>query len=249
MPAGLFNKAYLTRSFERAETLVGRIEARGPASRPGRGIPEAGDLPIGEGRTLEASVLFLDISAFSSRGSDRAHEQEAMLIALTLFFGEMIRVVEDHGGRVEKNTGDGLMAYFAGEGLGAPPPQQVALEAALTMFAAATRVVNPRICGLGLAPFQFRVCLDHGTITIAEIGAARRFRGIVAIGNTANIAAKMLAKAGPGELLVGERVISGLPQEWLQFLKDPTPTGWFWTATRQPYFAWRYDARWTWPAS
>lgn len=249
MPAGLFTKAYLTRKFEHAETLLRRIEARGPASRPGRRIPEAGDLPIGEGRTLEATVLFLDISGFSRRGSDRARDQEAMLIALTLFFGEMIRIVEDYGGRVEKNTGDGLMAYFAGEGLGAPPPQQVALEAALTIFAAAAWVINPRIRDLGLAPFEFRVCLDHGTITIAEIGAARRFRGIVAIGNSANIAAKMLTRARPGELLVGERVRPGLPQDWLQFLKDPTPTGWSWTATGRPYLAWRYAARWTWPAS
>ena len=32
---------------------------------------------------------------------------------LSLFFSEMIRVVGDYGGTVEKNTGDGIMAYFA----------------------------------------------------------------------------------------------------------------------------------------
>jgi len=35
-----------------------------------------------------------------------------MLRVLNLFFTEMIRIVEDYGGAVEKNTGDGLMAYF-----------------------------------------------------------------------------------------------------------------------------------------
>ena len=72
MPAGLYGKAYLSRQVERSETLLERLRARGPAARLGRGIPEAGDLPIDEGRTLEATVLFLDISGFSTRGSDRA---------------------------------------------------------------------------------------------------------------------------------------------------------------------------------
>lgn len=245
MPAGLFGKAYQERQIERSEALLNRLRTRGPAARQGRQIPEAGDLPIGEGRTLTGTVLFLDISGFSGRGSDDARDQEAMLIALTLVFGEMIRVVEDHGGRVEKNTGDGLMAYFAGEGLVALPPEQVALEAALTMFSAAEHVIDPQLERLGLAPFRFRVCLDHGPITVAEIGAARRFRGIVAIGNTANIAAKMLAKAGSGELLIGERVASGLPREWWRFVRDPIETGWFYTASNRPYLAWRYLGRWT----
>ena len=121
-----------------------------------------------------------------------------MLAALSLFFAETIRVVQDHGGRVEKNTGDGLMAYFAPEGPGAPLPQRAALEAALTLFAAADRVIDPQLWRLGLAPFPFRVCLDHGAITVAEIGAARRFQGIVSIDIAADIAAKMLAEAGPG---------------------------------------------------
>ncbi len=244
MPAGLFNKTYQASQLERTEALLRRLRARGPAPRLGRQIPEAGDLPIGEGRTLPATVLFLDISGFSDRGSDEASDQAAMLVALTLFFGEMIRIVEDHGGRVEKNTGDGLMAYFAWEGLGAPPPQRVALEAALTMFSAAERVINPQLAYLGIAAFWFRVCLDHGPITVAEIGAARRFRGIVAIGNTANIAAKMLARAGPGELLIGERVASGLPQEWHRFVRDPVEMNWSYTASGEPYLAWRFTARW-----
>lgn len=34
-----------------------------------------------------------------------------MLSALNLFFTEMMKIAEDYGG-VEKNTRDGLMAYF-----------------------------------------------------------------------------------------------------------------------------------------
>ena len=35
-----------------------------------------------------------------------------LLAALNLFFSELVKVAEDYGGTVEKNTGDGLMAYF-----------------------------------------------------------------------------------------------------------------------------------------
>jgi adenylate cyclase len=35
-----------------------------------------------------------------------------MLRVLNLYFSEMIKIAEEYGGTVEKNTGDGLMAYF-----------------------------------------------------------------------------------------------------------------------------------------
>lgn len=237
-------RSYRKKQYDRVQTLIEGLDARDYAVRPGRVIPEAGDLPIGEGRTLEATVLFLDISGFSALGSDDAKDQEVMLRALAIFFCEMIRIVQDHGGIVEKNTGDGLMAYFSQGGLGTRSPQVMALEVALTMFDAAEHILGPEMIRIGLEPFQFRVCLDHGTITVAEIGAARRFRSIVAIGNTANIAAKMLARAKPGQLLIGERVAQELPQEWQHFVQGRIETGWVYPATNRLYLARVYVGRW-----
>lgn len=194
--------------------------------------------------------MFLDICKFSSRPSWTETEQENLLQILSLFFTEMIRIVQDYGGTVEKNTGDGLMAYFmktAGDAISA---QQRAVAAAITMFAAAEQIINPIIVSSSLQPVDFRVCLDHGPITVAQVGAARGFNGIVAIGATANIACKMLSHADPNTILVGSKCVLGLPFDWqtrFTALKT-TDTGWLHTDTGRPYAFWQYNGRWNIPA-
>ena len=69
---------------------------------------------------MNATIKFTDISGFSLRNSISTEEQEMMLRVLNLYFTEMIRIVNDYGGSVEKNTGDGLMAYFEPGPIGTP---------------------------------------------------------------------------------------------------------------------------------
>jgi class 3 adenylate cyclase len=97
---------------------------------------------------------------------------------------------------------------------------------------------------VGVGRLPFRICLDHGPITVAEVGAARSFRGIVAIGSTANIASKMLALAGEDTILIGRSVLDGLPPQWAAHVSDVQETGFSYTATGAPYPCYRYDGRW-----
>jgi adenylate cyclase len=163
----------------------------------GRVIPENEDLVLGDARRLPMAVMFLDISGFSQRPSDDEAEQALLARVLNLFFTEMIRIAEDYGGTVEKNTGDGLMAYFEDAG-GQPPEGGVkrAVSCALTMFEAGTYLINPVLISAGVTELQFRIAIDYGQVTIARLGAARRFNAVVAIGSPANVAAKMLARLG-----------------------------------------------------
>jgi adenylate cyclase len=89
--------------------------AAAPALQSGRVVPEDDDLAIGQGKRLAMAILFLYISGFSKRRSESKEEQGMILKILNLFFTEMIRIAEEYGGTVEKNTGDGLMAYFEDE--------------------------------------------------------------------------------------------------------------------------------------
>src|SRR5262249_15618490 len=151
---------------------------------------------------------------------------------------EMTKVAEDYGGTVEKNTGDGLMAYFE-DGGGTPPgtgPQR-AVSSALTMFAANEHLVKPILQASSIEPIQFRISIDYGWVTVAKLGAPRRFNAYVAIGTTANFAAKMLQHAEPGELVIGDAVRNGLPPTWqvLWTKLKPEPSGWIYTATQLPY--------------
>lgn len=212
-----------------------KIVARGKALAAGRVIPEDGDLPIGTGRRLKATVLFLDICAFSKRAAEDAWDQEVMLRVITFFIGEMVKIVEDHDGTVEKNTGDGLMAYF-GDGAAETNGCQRAVACALTMFHAAEQFLNPEIRASGI---------DHGYITIAQVGRARGFGSIVAIGTTANIACKMLAAADDNEILIGEDVVGQLPEDWRPYATIKLEeTGWVRRMGKQPYRFYHYNSRW-----
>lgn len=221
-----------------------RIYAKPQMVFGGRVIPNPADLPIGHGRRLQAAVLFLDICGFTQRASETAAEQEAQVRILSLFFSEMIRVIGDYGGIVEKNTGDGLMAYFA-QSAGPGDPRQRAAASAMTMFHAASNFINPIIVHSGLDEIRFRICIDYGWITVARLGAAQRFNHIVAVGASANRTSKMLQHAGANEILIGDAILDGLPMNWRQGHVVPKvhDTGWQY-ADGTPYVFWLFDGRW-----
>ena len=131
---------------------------RGPLIALGRVVPNHDDLPIGNARRLEnITVLFLDICNFSRMNSETAAEQENVHRVLDLFMAEMLGVVQSHGGEFEKNTGDGFMAYFAGN---LEDATRIAVDAAITMHCYNDRVVSPGLKANGLPEVQFRIGID-----------------------------------------------------------------------------------------
>ena len=242
--------AYYRAQIGRVVTTLNRIVKRPNPLALGHAVPDADDIAIHDGRRLEATVMFLDICKFSNRPCESVEEQATTVQILSLFFTEMIRIIQDHGGIVEKNTGDGLMAYFARNDVPDVSIQQRALSCALTMFSAAENLVNPLLQRSNIPRVDFRVCLDHGFITVAKVGAARGFNGIVAVGTTANIASKMLKVAGANTILLGNEMLSGLPAEWVRrFVQLETlDSGWTYRQSQNAYAFWRYVGRWKVPA-
>lgn len=236
-------RTYFERQTSRTVASIAKIVELDLANN-GRVVPNIEDLSIYDGRRLTATVLFLDICDFSKRHSSTPEQQLLLLQVLSLFFTEMIHVIEDYGGTVEKNTGDGLMAYFVQDETGSP--QQRGIACAMTMFKAAEKLINPLLQRSNIANLNFRVCLDHGPITVAKVGAARRFNGMVAIGATANCACKMLRYADPNSILLGTAVLDGLPLSWQQaHVRLKTfDTGWVWGPEEFPYAFWEFDGRW-----
>lgn len=222
-----------------------KIADRDEAVRAGRVVPDHADLPIGTGRRVKAAVLFIDICSFTNRPSNTAEEQEDLLRALSIFFSEMFRIVKDYDGVVEKNTGDGLMAYFAdsADGKGA----ERAVACAMTMMNSNVEL-TPYVSKTA-DPFEFRVAIDYGPITVAQIGAPKLFGSIVAIGITANIASKMLRFAKANQIVIGEEVALELSDAWLGFCKQvEVSTGFVYLSTQQNYSFYLFDALWKEPA-
>jgi len=240
-------RSYWDAQIERVERLRAKIATRA-STAAGRVVPEDDDLEIGSGRRLPLTVMFIDISKFSHRTSTTANEQELMLRVLNLFFTEMIRIIEEYGGTVEKNTGDGLMAYFENKADDAGGESaKRAVACALTMTAANEHLVSPVLRATGVPPLEFRVTMDHGHLTIARLGAPQRFNANVAIGNTANFASKMLSLVKAGEIGIGANARNRLPLAWqTQWTQlSPVSTGWNYGDTTTPYPLYIYTGRWS----
>ena len=240
-------KTYWDEQVARVIEVRDKIIAREDSVAKGRVVPEDDELTIGTGRRLDMAVMFLDVCSFSGRPSEMPAEQEMMLKVLNLFFTEMVKIAEEYGGVVEKNTGDGLMAYF-NDNDGIPPETgcKRAVACALTMMRANALLINPILQASGVEPLKFRIGIDHGQVTVAQIGAARRFGSLVAIGTTANVACKMLNFADPDEIIIGETVSQRLPSSWHQWCTlKKSDTGWIFRGTQQPYRFFSYTGRWT----
>lgn len=239
-------QAYWEAQKQRVESLRAKISQR-PSIGDGRVVPIDNDLSIGDGRRLSMAVMFIDICGFSSRPMETTEEQDLMLRILNLYFTEMIRIAEEYGGNVEKNTGDGLLIYF-NDNEGNPPENgpKRAISCALTMFAATNHLINPIIQNSKSKPIEFRVSIDYGKVTIARIGAPRRFNANVAIGATANLASKVMRFAQAGEIVIGESAKNLLPANWANSWAEliPEPSGWTYTATGAPYRLFKYNGRW-----
>lgn len=237
---------YWDTQVKRVQVVLSKIQEQPQAAMPGRVVPEPDELAIGTGKSLNAAVMFTDISGFSKRPSGTSAEQNLLLNILNLYFSEMIKVAEEYGGTVEKNTGDGLMAYFE-DNAGEPKEGgcKRATAAALTMMYVNENAINVILRQSGLDPIGFRVGIDYGPVTIAQLGAARRFGGLVAIGATANIACKMLNDGQSGDILIGEDVYKKLPAAWHQFSSVHNyNTGWIYVSTGLPYWFYKFTGRW-----
>ena len=104
--------SYWSEQGQRIEQLRKKINAQSLVT-VGRMIPDDESLVIGSGRRLNLAVLFVDICDSSARASYIEAEQLTNLRVFNLFFSEVVKIAE-------KNTGDGLLAYFE-DGGGDPP--------------------------------------------------------------------------------------------------------------------------------
>jgi adenylate cyclase len=241
------DRTYWTTQRERVESLRLKITQR-PTVGDGLVVPEDDALSIGDGRRLWMAVMFIDICDFTGRNMETASEQDLTLRILNIFFTEMIRISEEYGGNVEKNTGDGLLVYF-NDDEGNPPESgpKRAVACALTMAAALEHLINPIVVASKAPPLAVRTSIDYGVVTIARIGAPRRFNANAAIGATANFAAKVLRLAKPGDIVIGESAKAKLPIDWQTRFTTPVPesTGWSYRTNNAPYVLYRYTGRWS----
>lgn len=239
-----WTKNYLSSIVNRGNRRIEVLGDRLQDVADGRVMPDRDDITIGSGKRFEVAVLFLDVCAFSSRPSWTPDEQRIALVIMDIFMAEMLSIVSDFSGTYEKNTGDGLMAYFGETGATASERVKPALEAAVVMHYVNDRLITPWLAGQGIEPVKFRVGIDHGPVTIARVGIRGEKNSRVAIGTTTNLANKLMSLIPNGGICIGQYTYENLPANWNQSCRPCVkPTGFVYVATQAPYPAWELTHR------
>jgi adenylate cyclase len=156
------------------------------------------DVRLG-GANQKATVLFADIRGFT-RISENL-EPARIVEMLNEYFTRVSEVIFDHGGMIDKFMGDAVMAVFGvpiSKGNDAAAAVETAIEIQKLMLEmnrdAAVRHWPELRIGIGI---------NTGIVTAGNIGSPRRLDYTV-VGDTVNIASRLMSGAEGGEVLISQ---------------------------------------------
>jgi class 3 adenylate cyclase len=165
---------------------------------------------VGQAR-VSGTVLFADMRGFTAV-AERLSPSDVVPL-LNEYFSMLSAVTREHGGTVFHMAGDGLMAGF-----GLPLPSDDAsgraISAARGMIAGFGRLATEWKTRLGIDT-GIGIGINAGDVIVGDVGAPER-PSYTLIGDTVNVAARLVQRARSGEALFSLSVKQAL---------DPVPGG------------------------
>ena len=154
------------------------------------------------GEEREVAVIFVDLVGSTELASERPPTEVVSL--LNEFFGEVIEVVEDAGGSINKFMGDAALGVF-----GAPIPHDDAATCALR----AARKLAEKLPG-AVPDLEAGIGVSAGMAVAGNIGSETRYEYTV-IGDPVNEAARLceLAKTADARVLASEDALERATDE------------------------------------
>jgi len=165
---------------------------------------EEGAVQLG-GTKRQVVVLFSDIRGFTALSESMSPDGIARL--LTDYFTEMVEIVFEHGGTLDKFMGDALMSLW-GAPLAHTNDADRAIHAAVAMQHALERL-NDRWRQEGRPTIEVGIGINVGEVFAGNIGSERRLEYTV-IGDAVNIASRLCAEASPREILISDALFLDL---------------------------------------
>jgi len=165
-----------------------------------KGVVTADETEI---RNADVSILFADISGFTTVSETKKPEEVAAF--LSNFFSAAVDAIFAYGGTLDKFIGDAVMAFF-----GAPIPQDDhadrAIMAGLMMMDRVEQWNSDRE-QQGLPPVRIRIGINSGPAVVGNVGTEKRVDYTV-LGSSVNIASRLESGvAKPGQLVVSKNTL------------------------------------------
>ena len=179
--------------------------------------PEA----LSRGQIQPAAIIFADVRGFTSL-SERM-EPAAISRMMTELRGIQGRVVEDHGGIIDKFIGDCAMAVF---GVPEPGPTDAAnaVDAALAMLKAVS-AWNTRRIAEGLPRVDLGIGIHYGEVFAGAVGDEARLEFTI-LGDSVNVAERVerLSRQLDSSLVITDAVLQAANVEHSDWEAMPPAT-------------------------
>jgi adenylate cyclase len=157
-----------------------------------------------KGTRNEATIVFCDVRGFTAYAEDKAPEQ--VVESLNTYLELATRVIIKYGGYIDKFIGDAILGVF-----GVPVFRQDHVERAVraAMYLQEElrkegRQGNPLLAAVGIS-------IHTGDVVAGNVGSLTKMEYTV-IGDSVNLASRLNAFAGPGEVIVSHQVTEHLGQ-------------------------------------
>ena len=153
-----------------------------------------------EGERKSVTVMFSDVSGFTAM-SERLDPEEVHAI-MDRAFEVILNEVHRYEGTINQFLGDGVMALF-----GAPIAHEDHAHRALCAALAIERELEPLAADVRRShaiEFRMRMGINTGLVVVGAIGKDLRM-DYTAVGDTTNLAARLLGLAKPGQIVVSRR--------------------------------------------
>jgi class 3 adenylate cyclase/tetratricopeptide (TPR) repeat protein len=141
------------------------------------------------------TILFIDAVSSTTLGEEM--DPESLRAVMTRYFDVMRETIESHGGVIEKFIGDAVMAVF-----GVPTVHEDdalrACRAAVEINRRLTELVPQMRAERGVA-IEWRMGINTGPVVAGDVAPGQR----IVTGDAVNVAARLEAAAGPGEIFIG----------------------------------------------